>query len=142
MLIANGQDKSIAVGDIETMPSLLDFGWYDPDKNIWIEFEISEYRNDLYSLVKWYTKNSYDFFVGFNIIDFDMPVIQFIVDNHEKWFDKTGLEICQIVYKWVQDLIDNKKYGLFNPYRESQFSMKALDIFKVHHFDNKAKMTS
>lgn len=142
MLLATGQEKKLAIGDIETMKCLLDFGWYDPDKKVWIEFEISEYRNDLYSLVKWYTTNGYDFFVGFNIIGFDMPVIQFIVDNHEKWFDKTGLEICHIVYKWVQDLIDNQKFGIMPTYREHKFSMKPLDLFKIHHFDNEAKMTS
>lgn len=142
MLLATGQDKKIVIGDIETMPCLMDFGFYDPDKYEWIEFEISEYKNDLYSFVKWYTKNDYDFFVGFNIIGFDMPVLQYVVDNHEKWFDKTGLEVCEIIYKWVQQLIDNQKFGLFAEYKEYQFSMKALDLFKIHHFDNEAKMTS
>lgn len=142
MLIAKGQEKKIIVGDIETMPCLMDFGFYDPDIKQWFEFEISEYKNDLYSFIKWYTSKEYDFFVGFNIIGFDQPVLQYVVDNYEGWYDKTGLEICKMIYKYVQEMIDNQKFDIRTFHKETSFPIYPLDLFKIHHFDNKAKMTS
>ncbi len=142
MIIAPSVDVRIGVWDIETMVALFDVGIYDPDMGEWVEFEISAYQNDLFKIVRYYQSKPYDYWVSFNGISFDHQVMQFVVHEHQKWFDLTGLEICQKIHDFVQQLIDNQNYGIPLPYREEHFPCKALDVFRINHFDNEAKRTS
>jgi hypothetical protein len=142
MIIANGKDYKIGIFDIETLKCFFDYGLYDPDTKEWIEFEISEYKNDLYKLVSFYLDNKFDYHVSFNGIGFDHQVLQFILVNYNDWYDLTNLQICEKIYGFVQQHIDNQKYQIPLPYKESDFPVKAIDLFKIHHFDNEARRTS
>lgn len=142
MKIAEGHDVRIGVCDIETLVELFDVGIYNPDTQEWTEFEVSKYKNELFEFVKHYTSKSYDYLVTFNGVNFDQQVLEWVVENHQKWFDLTNLEICREIANFAQQLIENSNYGLFLPYKESRFSIPALDLFKIHHFDNEAKRTS
>lgn len=142
MLIAHGVEKKLGICDIETLKELFDVGVWDIEKQEWIEFEVSAYKNELYEFVKWYTSHPLDYLVTFNGIGFDQQVMEWIVDNHQKWFDLTNLEICDKVHRYAQKVIDDSRYGLFPRYKENGFSIPAIDVFKIHHLDNEAKMTS
>lgn len=142
MKITDEKDLKICIADIETLKGCLDFGFYDPDKNEWFEFEISPYKNDLYAFVKFYTESGYDYIVWYNGLRFDTQVIQFVLNTYEKWIDKTSIEICEIVYQWVQDLIDDMKYKGFAPYREEALTIPCIDVFTILGLDNEARMTS
>jgi hypothetical protein len=65
-----------------------------------------------------------------------------VVDNHQKWFDLTNLEICNKVHLYGGRLIENQNYGIYSPYKEEQFSIAPIDVFRIHHFDNEAKRCS
>lgn len=78
------EDKRILVGDIETLKSCIDLGFYDFENDKWYEFEISKYRNDLYSFVKFYSKSNWDYIVWYNGISFDTQVIQPICCDYLK----------------------------------------------------------
>jgi len=97
MKITEDIDVKIGLCDIETLKELFDVGIYNPDTGEWQEFEVSAYRNDLYHFVKCYTSKEYDYLVTFNGINFDQQVLQYIVDNYEKWYDKTNLEVCIVL---------------------------------------------
>lgn len=142
MVIAHGIDARIAVFDIETYHELFDIGIYDPDKKEWIEFEISKDKNDLYSFVKFYTSKTHDYWVSFNGIGFDHQVLQYIVNEHHRWFDLSNLEVARKIADFAQVIIDNGKYGIPLPYYESSLYVKPIDVFKIHHFDNEARRTS
>ena len=136
------EDKRILVGDIETLKSCIDLGFYDFENDKWYEFEISKYRNDLYSFVKFYSKSNWDYVVWYNGISFDTQVIQFILNNHIKWANLTGLEICKIVYEWTQKLIDDSNYGLFKPFQEYYLEIKPIDVYTILGLDNEARRSS
>lgn len=142
MKIAVEKDVKLGICDIETFLELFDVGAYDPDTQEWIEFEVSRYKNELYHFVKWYKSKPYDFLVTFNGIGFDQQVLEWVVDSYEEWYDLDGLEICRKISDYAQMLIENTKYGLFLPYKENKFSVPALDLFRIHHFDNDARRTS
>lgn len=142
MLIANGVDKRIGVLDIETMVELFDVGIYNPDTKEWREFQVSPYKNELFEFVKHYTSREYDYLVTFNGINFDQQVLEWVVDNHQKWVDFTNLEITKKIADYAQKVIENSNYGLFPDYRENKFTIPPIDVFKIHHFDNDAKRTS
>lgn len=142
MVIAQGIDKKVGICDCETLAELFDVGVYDPDTGEWIEFEVSKYKNELDKFVKWYLSKPVDYLVTFNGIGFDQQVLEYIVDNYQKWYDLTNLEICAKIAQFAQDIIENQRYGIFLPYKDHQFSIPALDVFRIHHFDNEAKRTS
>jgi len=77
-----------------------------------------------------------------NGIAFDTRVIQFILSNHSKWYNFSGLEICKIVYEWTQKLIDDSNYGLFKPYREYYLEIKPIDVYLILGLDNEARRSS
>lgn len=142
MIIAQSRDVKVGVFDIEAMRELFDVGVYNPDTKEWREFQVSAYKNELYDFVKFYTTHQYDYWVSFNGIGYDHQVLQYVVDNHQLWFDLTNLEICQKISDFSNKLIDDQKYGLFPPYKENQFSVRPIDLFRIHHFDNEARRTS
>lgn len=142
MLIAHGIDKRIGVCDIETLKELFDVGIYNPDTKEWKEYEVSKYKNELFEFVKEYTSGNYDYLVTFNGINFDQQVMEWIIDNYQKWVDFSNLEICEAISKYAQKVIENSNFGLFPDYKESKFTIPAIDVFRILHFDNDARRTS
>lgn len=135
-------DLRIEVADIETLKSCILLGFKNPDTGLKSTFEISQYNNDLYSFIKFYNNSNIEYVVGFNFKAFDAQVIQFIINNYEKWHEFTGLETCSIIYSFVQDLINDQSYKLKLPYFESQFSINVIDVFTINGLDNEARRTS
>lgn len=142
MIIAHGVDKRIGICDIETLVELFDVGIYNPDTKEWKEYEVSKYRNELYEFVKEYTSGNYDYLVTFNGINFDQQVMEWVVDNYEKWVDCSNLEICKKIADYAQNVIEKSNYGLYPDYRENKFTIPAIDVFRILHFDNEARRTS
>lgn len=142
MIIAEGVDVKIGVFDIETLLEMFDLGVYDPDLDQWYEFEISAYRNDMYKIVSFYTGRKFDYWVSFNGIRFDHPVLEFIVEEHQKWAELSNLEICKIISDFAGKTIEDANFGIRPRYNESNFHVKPIDLFLIHHFDNDAKRTS
>lgn len=136
------EDKRILIGDIETLKECFDVGLYDFVNDTWHEFQISKYKNDLYSFIKFYNKENWDYVVWYNGIGFDTQIIQYIIEEHDKWFDFSGLEICDIIYRFTQHHIDNKNYGLFNPYPINSLEIKPIDVFTILGLDNEARRSS
>jgi hypothetical protein len=142
MIISSGVDVKIAVFDIETLVGLFDVGVYDPDTKEWFEFQVSAYKNDIYKLVHFYQSKHFDYWVSYNGIRFDHQVLQYVVNEHQKWADLSNLEICAKIAAYSTKVIEDSKFGLFPAYKEEYFSVKPLDLFLIHHFDNDAKWTS
>jgi len=143
MRIAENYDVKLAIFDIETPKGMFCIGIYEPDSKKWDIFEISKYRNDLYSLVKYYTKKDhFDYWVSFNGIGFDHQVLQYILEQYENWFDLDGVQVANKIWDFAQKIIDDGKYDIQPPYKEEEFPVRALDLFRIHHFDNKGRRTS
>jgi hypothetical protein len=142
MVIAEGKNVKIGVWDIETLKELFDIGVYDPDTKEWIEFQVSKYRNDLFSIIKLYQDSPFDYWVSFNGINFDHQVMEFIVKNYEKWIDFEPLQITGKIHDFVQRMIDDQNYGITPPFKESNFLCKPIDVFRIHHFNNEARRVS
>lgn len=127
--------------DIETIKGCFLASIYKDGE--FIDFIINKDRNDLYSFMKYMDVNKDElYFVTFNGIGFDFQVIEFIYRSYEKWYDKSNLEICEIIWQYAQDLIDNQNYGLFLPYKEENFSFKVIDIPRIFHWFNENRRVS
>lgn len=141
-LYDTSEDYNLVIYDLETIRCYFLASFYNPDTEEWLEFEISEHKNDLYALMKFYHSSNIDFAVGYNNLGFDAQVLNYIQLNHEQWFDNTNLEITNIIYNFVQNLIEGQKYGMRLPYYESQFLVKQLDCFTILGLNNEARYTS
>jgi len=135
-------ELKIAIADIETLKECAMFGFYDFENNNWHIFEISKFQNDLYAFVKFYNKSNWDRIVWYNGIDFDTQVIQYILNNYQKWYDLTSFDICKLIYDQAQKVIENKKYGIFNEFREESMEIKPIDVYTVLGLDNEARRSS
>lgn len=137
----------VEIYDIEVMGGMFLYCGYNPSRNTWVEYEISEYRNDLFALVKHldglFSCHPFgQFMVSYNGISYDMQAIQYIMDNYERWIDYDSRRIINIIKKFSNKLIDDQNYGLFPPYREEEFCVPQIDLMRVHHYDNENKRTS
>lgn len=137
-------DIKVKIYDIETFYEMFLVGFYDPSTGLWDWFEFSRRSNDLSALGKYLDnlKNEDYYLVGYNNVSFDSQVIEYFIRKHENWYDKTGTDISKRIWRFAGDVIDDTNHDLFPPYRESQLSIKQIDLLKIHHFDNKNRRTS
>lgn len=134
-----GIEPGEIVYDIETYPNVFTWRGRHVQSGMRWNFEISFRQNDLEVFchfietcarvgVRW---------VGFNSINFDYPVVHFIYNNR---YQHGGVTVTAI-YEKAMSIIK-----AFDPYQnmiwESEHLVQQIDLFKIHHFDNKAKSTS
>jgi hypothetical protein len=129
------------VYDIECYSELFLFCGYDIDSKTWVEFHISNFRNDLYAFMNHMKQSGIDYHVSFNGLNYDAQVIQFIIDNYENWVNLSNEQIFTLIKRCSNDIIERGKYELKLPYYDGNFEIKQCDLFKIHHFDNKARRT-
>jgi hypothetical protein len=133
---------NVEIYDIECLTGMFLYCGYDPSCEQWYVYEITEYRNDLFALVKHLNDNKNYHMVSYNGLSYDMQILQFILDNYERWIDYDGKKILQLIKKFSNKIIDDQNYDLFPPYREEDFNVPQIDLLKVHHYDNENKRTS
>jgi DNA polymerase elongation subunit (family B) len=120
--------------DIETFPNAFTLCAEHTNGTRW-QFEISDRRNQYDALCDWLDtlRQQGCRMVGFNNVGFDYPVLHYIY----------GYEFitCHDIYAKAMSIINN--FGEFGHIIwDRDRIVSQVDLFKVHHFDNKAKMTS
>lgn len=97
-------------------------------------FEISEFRDDRQFILAWieYFRTNRVPMVGFNNLAFDYPILHFIWQN-------PGASYVDI-YEKAQEQIHDRT--MFNMVWESDRFAPQIDLLKLWHFDNRARMTS
>ena len=73
---------------------------------------------------------------------FDSQVVEWVMRNHQYWYDLSNLDICALIHQKAQDVIHDANYDVFPEFSEKALSLKQLDLFKIHHFDNKNRRVS
>jgi len=134
-----GITSSDIIYDIETYPNFFCIGLKHIETGKKWYFEISHRRNDIQSFVKCLSILSEQDcrMVGFNNIGFDYPVIHFIYKNAN-----VGIGAKEI-YEKAMSIINSHGQAKFkHVIFENNHIVPQIDLFKIHHFDNKAKSTS
>ena len=130
------------IADIETLKGFALFSFYNPETKEWHEFEINEYRNHLYSFLKFLEVHREYYFVFYNGIKFDCQVIEMLMRKHVALADLSNKELSFMIWQFAQDVIDDSMHDARPPYSEEQFSINQIDVLEIPHFSNRAKMTS
>lgn len=125
------------VWDIETFPNVFSVVVEHAQSPARFYFEISDWRNDSKELLDFlqFLKLSNARMVGFNSLGFDYPVLHTLI--------RMGRGDARTLYQKAQAIIgsqdDDKWAHLVNP---TDRYVTQIDLFKIHHFDNKARSTS
>lgn len=123
--------------DIETYPNIFTLVAVESNKKeAWV-FEISDRKDQRQGMIDFLrrVRRSGDRMVGFNNIGFDYPVLHHILKN----------QTCSVkeIYDKAMSIIRTQNDEKFaNIVRDKDVLLPQLDLFKIHHFDNKARATS
>jgi hypothetical protein len=105
-------------------------------------FEVNKDKNNLDAFISFTEQHKDYYWVGYNNIRFDSQVVEWVIRNCEYWHELSNLEITAKIAQKAADVIDDANHDVFPEYRESDLTLKQLDLFKVHHFDNKNRRVS
>lgn len=125
------------VYDIETYVNVFTVSFEHTEAPLRLCFEVSDWRNDSKELLDFlqHLKLSNSRMIGFNSLGFDYPVLHTLI--------RMGKGDARTLYQKAQAIIgsgDHDKWNhLVNP---SDRYVEQIDLFKIHHFDNKARSTS
>lgn len=123
------------VYDIETFPNCFILSADALKANTPSTWEISVYRDDRQALFQWFQwlYQTQAPMIGFNNEGFDYPVIHALFNNPQMTVEQ--------IYAKAQAIITGKDRFAHTIWPRDRFAPQ-VDLFKVHHFDNKAKTTS
>ncbi len=126
------------VFDIETYPNVFTLAVEHAEAPLCWLFEISDLRNDSREIVEFlqHLKETNSRMVGFNSLGFDYPVIHQLI--------RMGKSDAKTLYDKAMAIIgsqDDESRWMHNVNPTDRF-VQQIDLFKIHHFDNKARATS
>ena len=126
------------VWDIETFPNVFTLAAEHAWLPIKWEFEISDWRNDSRAIIEFvqHLKQTDARMVGFNSLGFDYPVLHTLIRMGHSDANTLYQKAMAIINS--QDEDGSKWMHQVNP---SDRFVQQIDLFKIHHFDNKARAT-
>ena len=125
------------VFDCEVYPNCFLLNAKNTQTGLTKHFEISQFRDDsplLHAFVNALIMNKARM-VGFNSLGFDYPILHMI--------RQMGRATPKQIYDKAMAMLnvpDSQKW--LHMVRQSDREVPQIDLFKIHHFDNKARMTS
>lgn len=122
--------------DIETYPNCFSLVAVNVETKKGKIFEISYRKDESKALIEWFRElyRNKDRMVGFNSISFDYAVIHYIIKNQD----------CSVqsIYRKAMSLIEVDEDDKFkNMIKPEDILIPQIDLYKIHHFDNKARAT-
>ena len=114
------------------------------DSNVRHLFVIHEQRNDLLKLVTFLQRNvtEKEYHISYNGLAFDAQISQYILDNARKLERMSTEEVIKSIFNFAQETIKKTETGSFATYSPNKLKIRQIDLFKLNHWDNKAKMSS
>lgn len=125
--------------DIETYPNVFTLAIEHAEAPLTWMFEISDWRNDSKEIIAFlqHLKETNARLVGFNSLGFDYPVLHTLI--------RMGHADARTLYDKAQSIIQSQNDDVLKfqhfVYTSDRY-VDQIDLFKIHHFDNKARATS
>jgi len=130
--------------DIETYPNTFLFAVVRADGKYRNVFEVSFRANEIDRILKcldFLSENDL-YMVSFNGIGFDYPILHELLLKRRR-LPSDGEKLAEFVYGLAQKQIDSfRGEGFPNTIKSKDEIVKQLDLYKIWHFNNKAKATS
>ena len=106
-------------------------------------FVVHEQRNDFPEFVtflqKCVTENQWH--ISYNGLSFDAQITQKILQNQKYLKNLPAEPLVKYIYEYAQTVIEKSNKGDFAEFAPYKLKIKQIDLFKLNHWDNKAKMS-
>ena len=114
------------------------------DSNVKHLFVIHGERNDFSKLVTFLQRNvtQKERHISYNGLAFDAQITHFILQHHRKLSTLSTEDVIKAIYQFAQETVKKSNENVFHTYSPNQMKIKQIDLFKLNHWDNKAKMSS
>jgi hypothetical protein len=107
-------------------------------------FVVHEQRTDFPELIKFLndcaSKNQWH--ISYNGLNFDAQITQKLLLNQKALLKLDTQALVSYIYNYAQTVIDKSNKGDFAEFAPYKLKIKQIDLFKLNHWDNKAKMSS
>lgn len=141
------ENRNIYVIDVETLKSLFCYTGINIETNEVVKFVLHKEIWELESFVN--HLNNCKGHVTFNGINFDYPIIHWILKNYHKTHNYNSIEdrinFIHQIHEEAQRIIEEQNKPDFNSVVAIKFKdvlIPQLDLFKLWHYNNKARSTS
>lgn len=106
-------------------------------------FVVHEQRNDFPEFVKFLNecKIKGQWHISYNGLGFDAQITQKILNNQKELLKLDTKSLVEFIYNYAQSVIDKSNKGDFAEFAPYKLKIKQIDVFKLNHWDNKAKMS-
>lgn len=140
-------NRELWVYDIETLSSCFTYSAINIDTEEIVQFVLHEHKDDRQLLFNHLKQCKGQ--IGFNNLNFDYPIIHLFLINFKKWSDDideflNSEDIVSLLYDEAQRIINtqNQDEKVYTSIRYKDVLIQQLDLFKIWHYDNKARRTS
>lgn len=132
--------------DLETYPNIFTCCVIRCDGEKLKVFEISTRKDEseaLFNYLEWMERKDQRM-IGFNNNGFDYPILHEIYESYKraKSRNRTYAITAEYIYQLAQEQIASFKGEFGKTIKPNDTLIQQVDLFKIHHFDNKAKSTS
>jgi len=137
------REKTNWVMDYETLKNTTVLCVEDWKTDKTYDFVIHPLRNDIKALINFLQENRYhrEYHVSFNGVGFDAQISQFILKNAISLAPMSPDMFTSAIYNKAQDIIGRQNRREFQEYPEWKIEIPQIDVFKLNHWDNPAKMS-
>ena len=126
----------LEVYDLESLSNLFTYTGYRSKTDTWYQFVICGWRNDGKELYKHLTEEKF-IQCGFNNNAYDYPLLHHFIRHWKGEYEYfTGQELAQALYAKSQYLVEEMFTEVKKPL------IPQIDLFKIWHYNNKARLTS
>lgn len=139
-------NRNLWVYDIETLKSCWTYSAINVDTLEKVQFVLHKDRFEILELLKHLDECKGQ--IGFNNVNFDYPIIHKLLINWKQWLAKyrnNQETIILELYQEAQRIIEEQNKENFNQIiaiKQSDVIIPQLDLFKIWHYNNKARSTS
>ncbi len=125
------------VVDVETFPNVFTAAFEHVDAPFCVAYEISDWRNESVELIAFLhqLRDRGARLVSFNGLGFDWPILQMLV--------RMGRSDARTLYNKAQAIVgtqDDEDRWVHQVYPSDRL-VPQIDLYKIHHFDNRARAT-
>lgn len=143
-------NRNLWVYDIETLKSCFTYSAINVDTEEIVQFVIHNDRFELEELIIHLKQCKGG--IGFNNVNFDYPIIHLILQKASFWQSQLNYygvisiqDIIDDIYEKAQEIIESQNQDNFVKIvaiKRKDVLIQQLDLFKLWHFNNKARATS
>lgn len=128
--------KHIEIYDLEVFPNFFSYTGINVQTGEIKQYLVYSDTNQIPELL--FHLMSISVMVGFNNLNYDYPILHFLITNLKFLNKLTPEEITERIYNESQRII-NEEYSQIS---DKDTHISQVDLYRIHHFDNRAKRTS